>query len=65
VIGTDPPLLLSVFRKVPGAVRAQLFTLSSMQDGPVMSCAIPLLNPFLYPTPSFPFSGYTGGAVME
>jgi len=39
----EPPelLLLSVFRAVPGAVNQQSLMLSSMQDGPVMSCEVP------------------------
>jgi hypothetical protein len=56
---------LSVFRRLPGAVKEQSLMLPTKQDGPVMSCAMLALNAFLYPTPSFPFSGYTGGLVME
>jgi len=38
--------------------------LSSMHDGPVMSCE-PGPNAFLKPTPSLPSSGYIGGLVIE
>lgn len=60
-----PPRRLSVFRSVPGAVREQSLMLPSKQEGPVMACTMPELNAFLYPTPSLPLSGYTGGLVME
>jgi len=55
----------SVFRNVPDAVREQSLMLLSKQEGPVMACTMPELNAFLYPTPSLPLSGYTGGLVME
>lgn len=45
--GTGEPLLLSVFLKVPGAVKAHWLILPSKQDGPVMSCAMLPLNAFL------------------
>jgi len=52
-----PPRRLSVFRRVPGAVREQSLMLPSKQEGPVMACTMPALNAFLYPTPSLPSSG--------
>lgn len=52
-----PPRRLSVFRSVPGAVREQSLMLPSKQEGPVMACTMPVLNAFLYPTPSLPSSG--------
>lgn len=45
--GTREPLMLSVFLKVPGAVKAHWLMLLSKQDGPVISCAMFELKPFL------------------
>jgi len=45
--GTGEPLMLSVFLKVPGEVKAHWLMLLSKQDGPVISCAMFELNPFL------------------
>lgn len=45
--GTGEPLMLSVFLKVPGAVKAHWLMLLSKQDGPVISCAMFELKPFL------------------
>jgi len=45
--GTGEPLMLSVFLKAPGAVKAHWLMLLSKQDGPVISCAMFELKPFL------------------